>query len=58
MMHEYEVYVTITEVHSVFVMAEDWETAEQLAEEKFNNGEGELIRESTDVNVNWSDEED
>lgn len=58
MMHEYEVHVTITEVHSVFVTAEDWETAEQLAEEKFNNGEGELIRESTDVKVNWSDEED
>ena len=56
--HEYEVYITITEVHSVFVEAEDYETAEQIAEEKYYAGETELQREEVDVKVNWSDEED
>ena len=56
--HEYEVYITYTEVHSVFVEAEDWETAEQIAEEKYNNGETEMQHSNVDCKVNWSDEED
>lgn len=56
--HEYEVLITRTEVYSVFVTAEDYEQAEELAEEKFYNGEAESQRESVDVKVNWSDEED
>lgn len=56
--HEYEVLITRTEVYSVFVMAKDYEQAEELAEEKFYNGEAELQRESVDAKVNWSDEED
>lgn len=56
--HEYEVYITYTEVRSVFVEAEDYETAEQIAEEKYYAGETEFQREEVDVKVNWSDEED
>lgn len=56
--HEYEVLITRTEVYSVLVTAEDYEQAEELAEEKFYNGEAESQHESVDVKVNWSDEED
>lgn len=56
--HEYEVYITSTVVHAVFVTADDYEEAEKLAEEKFCNGEAEYKYELTDVKVNWSDEED
>lgn len=56
--HEYEVLITYTEVHSVFVEAEDYETAEEIAEEKFHNGETEMSRSEVDCKVNWSDEED
>lgn len=56
--HEYEVLVTRTEVYSVFVKAENYEEAEELAEEKYYNGDAELQRTSTVCEVNWSDEED
>lgn len=56
--HEYEVYIKNTVVHAVFVMADDYEEAEKLAEEKFYNGETEYKYELMDVEVNWSDEED
>lgn len=56
--HEYEVLITNTEVYSVFVEAEDYETAEEIAEEKFYNNEAELQRSEVIARVNWSDEED
>lgn len=56
--HEYEVLITVTEVHSVFVEAEDYEAAEEMAEEKYYNGEAEWQHSDVDVKVNWSDEED
>lgn len=55
--HEYEVRVTYTEVHSVYVEAEDWETAEELAEEKFHKGETEMKYSRVDTEVDWSNEE-
>ena len=58
MKHEYEVKVTYTEVHSVYVTAEDWETAEKLAEAMYHRGETEIQHSHTDVEVAWSDEED
>ena len=56
--HEYEVYITSTEVHSVFVMAEDYETAEKMAEELYYEGKTEFVRSDVECVVNWSDEED
>lgn len=56
--HEYEVLVTYTEVHSVFVQAEDWETAEDMALDLFSEGKTEMKYSHTDAKVDWSDEED
>lgn len=58
MANEYEVRVTYTEVHSVFVTAEDWEEAEKKAEELYHNGETEMKYSRVDTVVDWSDEED
>lgn len=56
--HEYEVLITHTEVHSVFVTAEDWETAEDMALDLYYDGKTEFRHEDTEAKVNWSDEED
>lgn len=56
--HEYEVLVTYTEVHSVFVTAEDEEQAQELALDKYSNGETEMRYSRTEAKVDWSDEED
>lgn len=56
--YEYEFLITNTEVYSVFVEAEDYETAKKLAEEKYYNGEAEMRRSEVDLVCNWSDEED
>jgi len=56
--HEYEIYITYTEVHSVFVEAEDYETAEQIAEGMYYDGKTEIQYSNVDCKVNWSDEED
>lgn len=57
-LHEYEVLVTYTEVHSVFVTAEDEDAAKELALDKFSNGETEMRYSRTEAKVDWSDEED
>lgn len=56
--YEYEFYITFTEVHSVFVEAENEDEARELAEDKYYNGEAEYRYERTEVKLNWSDEED
>lgn len=56
--HEYEVLITYTEVHSVFVEADDWEAAEELALDLHNEGKTEISYSRTEAKVNWSDEED
>lgn len=58
MKHEYEVLITYTEVHSVYVMADDYEQAEELALDKYSEGETEIHYSQTEARVNWSDEED
>lgn len=55
--HEYEVRVTYTEVHSVYVEAEDWEEAEKLAEELYHDGKTEMKYSRVDTEVDWSDED-
>ena len=56
--HEYEVLVTYTEVHSVFVTAEDEDAAKELALDMYSEGETEMKYSRTEAGVNWSDEED
>ena len=56
--YEYEVRITYTEVHSVFVEADDEEAAKELAEEMYYNGETEMKYSRVDTCVDWSDEED
>lgn len=56
--HEYEVLITYTEVHSVFVEADDDEQAIEAALDKYHNSETEISYTRTDAKVNWSDEED
>lgn len=58
MKYEYEVLITYTEVHSVFVEAEDDEQAQELALDKYHNNETEISYTRTDAKVNWSDAED
>jgi hypothetical protein len=55
--HEYEVLITYTEVHSVFVEAEDEEAAEELALDAYSEGTTEMSYSRTEAKVNWSDEE-
>lgn len=56
--HEYEILVTYTEVHSVFVEAEDEDSAKELALDKYGEGKTEISYTRTEAKVNWSDEED
>lgn len=58
--HEYEVCFTYTERTSVYVEADDWEEAVELAEEKYYSDRDscEYKDESLTVDINWSDEED
>lgn len=56
--HEYEILVTYTEVHSVFVTAEDCESAKEMALDLYSEGKTEMKYSRTEAGVNWSDEED
>lgn len=56
--HEYEVLVTYTEVHSVFVTAEDEDQAKEIARDMYSDGKTEMRRWDMEAVVNWSDEED
>lgn len=56
--HEYEVLVTYTEVHSVFVTAEDEDQAKELALDMYSDGKTEMRYSRTEAKVDWSDEED
>jgi len=42
-MKEYEVRIISTGVYKVFVEAEDWEAAEEVARDKFYCGEAEQV---------------
>lgn len=44
---EYKVRIVVTEVYEAYVEAPDWETAEELAGDQLNNGELEIVSEST-----------
>ena len=55
--HEYEILVTYTEVHSVYVTAEDYESAEEMALDMYSEGKTEMRYSRTEAEVNWSDEE-
>ena len=63
---EYEVKVTNTRVHRVFVEADDWEEAKDKAideyykycEDETSTDHVELIRDEVDAEVDWSNEED
>ena len=56
--HEYEILITYTEVHSVFVEAEDEDSAKELALDLHSDGKTEIRYSRTEASVNWSDEED
>lgn len=56
--YEYEVYITYTEVHSVFVEADDYESAKELALDMYDEGKTEMKYSRTEANVEWTDEED
>lgn len=53
--HEYKVQITYTEVHSVYVEAESYEEAEQIAEAMYHRGETEMTH--FDTTVEATDEE-
>lgn len=55
--YEYEVLVTYIEVHSVFVEADDEETAKEMALDLQSEGKTEIRYSRTDATVNWSNEE-
>lgn len=55
--HEYEVLITYTEVHSVFVEAEDEDAAKELALDMHSEGQTEMKYSRTEAVVNWSDED-
>lgn len=55
--YEYEVLITYTEVHSVFVEADDEEEAKERALDAYYDGKTEMRRHDTEAVVNWSNEE-
>lgn len=56
--YEYEVLITYTEVHSVYVEADDEDTAKELALDMYSEGKTEMKYCRTEAVVNWSNEED
>ncbi len=56
--HEYEILITYTEVHSVYVEAEDEDAAKELALDMHSESKTEISYSRTEATVNWSDEED
>lgn len=56
--HEYDIRIIYTEVHRVFVEAEDEDSAKELALDMYNEGKTEFSYSRTEANVEWSDEED
>lgn len=48
---EYELLVICTQVYRVYVDAEDDETAQQLARQKFEDGEADLLRDVVDITI-------
>lgn len=56
--YEYEIIVTYTEVHSVYVTAEDCESAKEKALDLYSEGKTEMKYSRTEAVENWSDEED
>ena len=56
--NEYEFYVKHHETRRVFVEADSEEEAKELAEDKYYNGETEFYSQYTEVELNWSSEED
>ena len=56
--YEYEVRITYTEVHSVYVEAEDEDAAKELALDMHSDGKTEMKYSRTEAVVDWSNEED
>lgn len=48
---EYELLVICTQVYRVYVDAEDDETAQRLARQKFEDDEAELLRDIVDITI-------
>ena len=48
---EYELIVVCTQVYRVFVEADDDETAQELAQQKFEDGEAELLRDCASITI-------
>lgn len=56
--HEYEVRIVYEEIHSMFVEAEDCEEAVKMAEEKYYNGDTDVLRSGKHTEISRLDEED
>ena len=50
-MAEYEIIVVCTQVHRVYVEAEDDETAQELARDAFDNDDAELLRDDVTITI-------
>lgn len=50
-MAEYEIIVVCTQVHRVYVEAEDDETAQELARDAFDNEDAELLRDDVTITI-------
>lgn len=50
-MAEYEIIVVCTQVHRVYVEAEDDDTAQELARAAFDNEEAELLRDDVTITI-------
>lgn len=50
-MAEYEIIVVCTQVHRVYVEADDDETAQELARDAFDNGEAEPLRDDVTITI-------
>lgn len=57
-MKEYQVQVTVTEVGTVFVMANDYEEAIKKALSKFNDGGMEMTAEYMDADIVWAEDDE
>ena len=50
-MAEYGIIIICTQVYSVYVEAEDDDTAQELARQKFEDGEADIIRDETSITI-------
>lgn len=48
---EYELIVICTQAYRVFVEADDDDAAQELARQKFEDGEAELLRDTVEITI-------